>query len=148
MPRWPIANQPVRNLPQATPWQVPANHQLMPLPAYLATGVNPQPTKARGVSAEPVSAKFVLPSPESLGVTAHLQPAAPVVDWNAIQARMDRLGVLRYQKDHLPAGGVRVMLLLPTIDRTKAQPVEAQAETEAAAIALALGAGEAWMQKK
>jgi hypothetical protein len=139
--------------PQATQWQTPAVAPRMPSPAYLAAGVDPMPAKARGVSAEPTLTKFVLPSPEALGVSANPprpQPdaAKPQVDWNTIQAHMDRLGVLRYQKDRLGAGGVRVLILLPTADPTKAQPVEAQAATEAAAIALALEAGEAWMQKR
>jgi hypothetical protein len=131
---------------QPTQWQ-------MPSPANLASGVAPQPlpAKARGVSAE-APTKFVLPSPEVLGVTANLnlpKQAAPTtqIDWNQIQARMDRLRVLRYQKDSLP-GGVRVQMLLPTSDPTRGQPVEAQAETEAAAIVMALNAAEAWAQKR
>jgi len=145
--------QPQAFAPQSTQWQAPLS------PAYLASGVpkqslgtrQPLPTKARGVSADP-PVKFVLPSPEALGVTANLNlrpPAAPntPVDWNQIQARMERLGVLRYEKDRQQVG-VRVMMLLPTSDPTRGQPVEAQAETEAVAIVMALDAAEAWMQKR
>jgi len=145
--------QPQAFAPQPTQWQAPAS------PAYLASGVprqslgtkQPLPAKARGVSADP-PAKFVLPSPEALGVTANLNlrlspaPNTPV-DWNQIQARMERLGVLRYEKDRQQEG-VRVMMLLPTSDPTRGQPVQAQAETEAAAIVMALDAAEAWMQKR
>jgi hypothetical protein len=140
--------QPQAFAPQPTQWQAP------PSPAYLASGLNPRPlpAKARGVSADP-PAKFVLPSPEALGVTVNLNPrpsAAPntPVDWNQIQARMERLGVLRYEKDRQQVGGVRVTMLLPTSDPTRGQPVEAQAETEAVAIVMALDAAEAWMQKR
>ena len=123
-------------------------------PAYLASGVNPQPlaAKARGVSADvPAVRQFLLPSPEALGVTvtASLPPAAKAqVDWNQIQSRMERLGVLRYKKSPLATGGVCVAMLLPTSDPAIGQPVEAQAETEAAAIILALDAAEAWARKR
>ena len=154
MPVRALPPQPQAFAPQPTQWQAP------PAPAYLASGVprqslgtrQPLPAKARGVSADPPP-KFMLPSPEALGVTANLnlrQSAAPntPVDWNQIQARMERLGVLRYEKDRQQLGGVRVMLLLPTSDPTRGQPVEAQAETEAVAIVMALDAAEAWMQKR
>ncbi len=151
IPAWAQPNQPVvRPQAQSTPWQAPTR---MPSPASLAGGAPSQPAKARGVSAEPVSARFMLPSPEALGVTTSLsspvQAAATApLDWNVIQGRMDRLGVLRYQKDRLPAGGMRVLLLLPTADATKAQPVEAQADTEAAAVTLALNAAESWLRNQ
>lgn len=74
--------------------------------------------------------------------------SSTAVDWNAIQARMDRLGVLRYQKERLSNGGVCVQLLLPTTDPTKAQPVEARADTEAAAVLLALQASEDWAKNR
>ena len=104
------------------------------------------------MSAETVS-KFFVPSPESLGVSANLNlQATPAptrqVDWNQIQARMERLKVLRYEKDRPQAGVVRVKMLLPTSDPTRGQPVEAQAETEAAAILMALDAAEAWQRKQ
>jgi hypothetical protein len=108
------------------------------------------PAKVRAVSAD-VPVKFVMPSPEALGVSAHLNvtqanPTAPV-DWNQIQARMERLKVVRYEKDRLP-GGVRVRMVLPTSDPMRGQPVEAQAESEAAAILMVLDAAEAWQQKR
>ena len=151
MPMPPLAPQPQAMMPQPTQWQP----MRMPSPANLAAGVSPQPVPAivRGVSADPrPAAKFVLPSPEALGVSTSLsvpQPAVPKlqVDWNQIQARMERLRVLRYEKDRQPAG-VRVTLLLPTNDPTRGQPVTAHAETEAAAVAMALDAAEAWTQKR
>jgi hypothetical protein len=116
--------------PAPTTWQTP-----------VAAVVNPRQTLAN----------FVLPTPEALGVTADLtaaQPAAPgQVDWNAVQARMERTGVLRYRKEALP-GGVRVTLTLRTSDPNFGQPVVAQANSEPAAIAMALDAAEAWAQKR
>jgi hypothetical protein len=153
MPLPPLAPQPQARMPQPTQWQ--ASPTRMPSPAFLASGANPRPVPAtvRGVSADPPRvSKFVLPSPEALGVRTSLKTpatAAPTlqVDWNQIQARMERLRVLRYEKDR-QAGGVRVMLLLPTSNPERGQPVTAQAETEAAAIVMALEAAEAWMQKR
>jgi hypothetical protein len=60
---------------------------------------------------------------------------------------MERLGVVRYEKDAQPSG-IRVSLALPTADPTRRQPVEATAATEAEALALALQRGEAWLQKR
>ena len=110
-------------------------------PAPLPTVWQPAelPAKVRGVSADPVPTKFVLPSPEALGVATTVSvPQAAPVDWRQIQARMERLGVLRYQKIPVPKGGCQVTLLLPTVDPARSQPVEAQGETEAAAVLLAL----------
>jgi len=63
------------------------------------------------------------------------------VDWNQIQARMTRVGVVGYQKQ-VQAGSVRVSLSLAT----GGQAVEAQGETEAAAVVMALQQAE--MQKR
>ena len=144
MPSQPVA--PMRQATQQPQWQ-----GAQPT-AYLASGVSPQPlpAKVRGVSAEtPAMPKFALPSPESLGVrvSASPAPATVQVDWKQIQSRMERLGVLRYQKNAL-SQGVAVSMLLPTSDPAIGQPVEAQAETEAAAILLALDAAEAWARKR
>jgi hypothetical protein len=152
MPLPPLAQQQQAMTPQPTQWQP----MRMPSPANLAAGVSPQPVPpaiVRGVSADPKpAAKFALPSPESLGVATNLNPLVPTsakvqVDWNQVQARMERLRVLRYEKDRQPAG-VRVTLLLPTNDPTRGQPVTAHAETEAAAVVMALDAAEAWLQKR
>ena len=78
---------------------------------------------------------------EALGVATDLKLPTVHVDWNQIQARMERLGVVRYQKQ-VEAGAVRVTLVLPAGGR----PVEAQRETEAAAVVVALQQAE--MQKR
>jgi hypothetical protein len=146
----PSQPQPVRAWPQQPQSQVYAP-QPQPQPAkWQATA--PTPTKVRGVSADAI-AKFVMPSPESLGVSTNLNltatPApAKQADWNQIQARMEQLKVLRYEKDRPQAGVVRVKMLLPTSDPTRGQPVEAQAETEAAAVLMALDAAENWQRMK
>ena len=58
------APSPQARAPQPTQWQAPAQ---------LASGISaqPLPSKVRGVAGT-VAAKFVLPSPEALGVTANL----------------------------------------------------------------------------
>lgn len=145
--------------PQPTQWQTPPQGKpYMPSPAGLASGATPpRPLIVRGVSQDPAPAptvkKFVMPSPEELGVATTMsltrQPAASApIDWNALHARMERLGVLKYEKAPIPAGGVRVVLLLPTSDPTLAQPVEAVAESEASALVAALQRGEAWMRQR
>lgn len=132
---------------------IPAQPQSYAPPANMqwqASGPAAPPAKVRGVSADPV-AKFVLPSPQALGVSTSLslpQPTAAKVDWNQIQTRMERLKVLAYDKDRPQPGVVRVKMLVATADPTRGLPVEAQAETEAAAIGMALDAAEAWLRKQ
>src|ERR1700722_20979448 len=119
---------PVQNFPQRQ--QVPApvyqpQFAQQPQPTVWQPA-QPLPVKARGVAAEPAPTKFVLPSPEALGVATNVKvPPALPVDWNQIQTRMARLGVIRYQKNALSAGGIRVTLSLATSQA----PLEAQADT-------------------
>ncbi len=128
--------------PQATQWQVPRPAPIQQPPLGIARGVSQEPT---------APAKFVLPSPQALGVSTTFNlPAAPVaapVDWNQIQARIERLGVLKYEKERVGPDLIRVRLVLPTADPTLGQPVSAQGATEVAAILLALDQAENWMQK-
>lgn len=133
--------------PQATQWtKAPAQQGAS---AALAK----PPAVVRGVA--PEAPKFVLAEPESLGISTSLsspapatQAASPVqVDWNQIQARMERLRVVGYDK--LPvSGGVKVTLFLETGNPGQRQPVQAEAATEAAAVTLALQYGEAWAQQR
>ena len=102
--------------------------------------------------AQTLAAKFVLPSPASLGVSADLNlPQArrrlpPLI--GAPFRRMERVGVLRYKKDPISAAAVRVTITLATNDPTLGQPVSAEATTEAAAVLMALDAAEAWSRRK
>lgn len=131
--------QPLPAFPQAPPAPRPAQP---PAPAPAGwQAVQPMPVKARGVAPEPAPAKFVLPSPAALGIKDLARPVVPV-DWQAIQARMANLGVLRYRKDAL-AGGVQVTLLLPTADPARGLPVEGRGDTEASAVLAALTQAEA-----
>src|ERR1043166_5106900 len=100
-PQYPIYRQPAP-APQAKVQQ-PAQWQPVPVAAL-------PPAKVRGVMAEQ-TAKCVLRTPAALGRAdvAVAQPSDPktTVDWNQVQARMERLNVLRYQKERLPSGGVQ-----------------------------------------
>lgn len=133
--------------PNQAPY-LPQRPQAMPTkPAPAAPMWTPNPANHTTFS------KFVVPSPEALGVSAQLsfsQPTASAtsVDWGAIQARLERLGVLRYKKSDVSSQIVRVTITLPTSDPAQGQPVTAEAQSEAAAIAMALDAAEAWMQRK
>ncbi len=127
-----------------------------PMPAaqptqWQTSGIPKPPAVVRGVAPE-TPPKYVLPRPESLGVSTslNLQPAAAPapVDWTQIQARMERVGVVGYDKDRSTPGIVRVTLTLRTADPARRQPVAAQGDTEAAAVLLALQYAEAWTQKR
>ncbi len=130
---------PVQPAPrQPTQWQAP--------PQAYAANPQPIPATARGVPQEAPAPKFVLPRPEALGVSADLKVApalapapAAQVDWNQIQARMERLGVQAYNKVRMPTGAVHVTMTLPGAN----QPLAAQGATEAAAILVVLQQAEA-----
>jgi len=120
-----------------------------------SVGVKPQPqpaswqarppATARGVAADNGPSRFVLSSPDALGVKA--QAPAVQVDWSAIQTRLERLRVVTYKKN-TEGPGVRVTLHLATANPGLVQPVEAVAETEAAAALMALRAAETWAQNR
>jgi hypothetical protein len=143
---------PMQPFPQAMQptWQAPPQAMqptVRPQPAPQPIAWAPaQAVKARGV-AEATPARFVLPAPESLGVASNVALPAVRVDWNQIQARMAQLGVLRYRKDSIAAGGCQVTLLLPTADPERGRPVTAQGETEASAVLLALEYAEAAVRR-
>ena len=141
--QFPITRQPA---PQPIVQQQPAKWQSAPVSAAATL----PPAKVRGVMADQAP-KFALPSPAALGVSdvnvAQPNAAKSAIDWKQVQARMERLNVLRYQKDRLPSGGVQVTMLLPTSDPARGQPVTAEADTEATAIVMALEAAEAWQKK-
>jgi hypothetical protein len=107
------------------------------------------PAVVRGVAPE-VPAKFVLPRPEALGVATSVKVPAPQpvqIDWQQVQTRMERVGVVGYRKATPTAGVVRVTIELRTTDPARRYPVEAQGETEGAAILGALQTAEALMQR-
>lgn len=148
-PQAPLAARPPQ-APQATQWKV--------------IGAAQPPAVVRGVAADaPANAPpaFALPPPEALGVSTSLNlpqgsaavptaahaPPAPV-DWNQIQARMERLRVVGYQKESIATGGMKVTLLVQTDHPTQRQPIQAHGASEAAAILMALQTGEAWAQQQ
>jgi hypothetical protein len=80
---------------------------------------------------------LVLPSPESLGIHAgEASSKAAAVDWNAVHARLEQLGVANFQRERLAQGGFRVVLALGS------RQVEGTGATEAAAMVLALERAE------
>ena len=143
MQSFPVQNIPPQRMPAPQPQPQPQPQMAQQPQPAVWQATQPMPTKMRGVSAEPAAAKFVLPSPEALGVATKVQlPPAPAVDWTQIQARMARLGVVRYRKDPSPKGGIRATLVLPTADPLRELPIAAEGETEAAAIMIALQQAE------
>jgi hypothetical protein len=134
-----IPGQPqVQQPPAPTQWQAPPQ-------AYAVKPLTP-PATVRGV-AQDTPAPFTLPRPEAVGVSTSLNlapktptqaPVAAAVDWNQIQARMERLRVQTYQKVRLQSGAIHVTMTLPG----NATPIQAQGATEAAAIQVALQSAE------
>jgi hypothetical protein len=110
-----------------------------PVLAEQAAQIN-QP-KVRGAAPEPapipVPRTLSLPSPEQLGLARQGNPPPaqtnPMVDWNALHARLRQLGATGLHLDTLPGGVVRVTVLVPAADG-ETRPVEAIASTESAAV--------------
>lgn len=149
-PAWPqpvpqrIPQAPAPRIPQppASAWQRPP---APPTTAHMPSPPVP-PTTVRGhsQSLEPrtPAAPLSLPSPEALGIAVARTPAAATaLDWNAVHARLDRLGAVRFQSDRLPQGGYRVTFLLPG-GAAGTQTVEGVAATQADAVQLALSRAE------
>jgi hypothetical protein len=90
---------------------------------------------------EPPPRRLSLPAPEELGVRPPVAAAASV-DWNAVRARLDRLGALSFRVDHLPGGDRRVTFLMPTSSPNRTRQIETIAASEAAAVQLALEQAE------
>jgi hypothetical protein len=97
--------------------------------------------------AQETPAPFTLPRPEAIGVSTSLNlapktqmqtPVPTAIDWNQIQARMERLRVQTYQKVRLQSGAIHVTMTLPGVTT----PIQAQGATEAAAILVALQGAE------
>jgi hypothetical protein len=115
----------------------PAKLELPPPPALAAAQPKPIVRGAMPDSASPAPpARIVLPSPEALGIKINAPVSSAAVDWNHMHARLEKLGVVNFQRDRLSQGGFRVILMLP------AHRVEANGETEAAAVLLALERAE------
>jgi hypothetical protein len=114
-------------------------------PNFVAVQQAAQPRpKVRAVSADPAPpARLALPSPEELGIKTALSAPTPAtaIDWNQIHARLDRLGIINFQRDRLPQGGFRVLVTLPA-GRTPEQHFEATGATEAVAVLTALERAE------
>lgn len=128
----------------------------MPVTATMAAGNTLPPAKVRMQAPDPVptaAARLVLPSPENLGIRTlspppATQPAptqstpAQTIDWNAVHARLGRLGALAFHLDRME-GACRVTFLLPTGQEQRLRQVEAIAGTEAGAVQAALEQAEA-----
>lgn len=134
--RWTPPSQPTAVLPPPPPTALS-----MPPPPAVAAG-RPQP-KFRGVAADPTPppapVRIAMPSPEALGIklgSAADKTAPAAVDWNQVHARLERLGIVRYEHGRLPQGGFRVVLAVQT------RQVEATGATEGAAVMLALDRAE------
>lgn len=119
----------------------------LPTNAELAQHPNPAP-KVRLQDQEPTkqsSGKFVMPEPEALGLAVSSAPAAAptaTLDWNAIRARMHKLGVIGSHFDRAPQGGYRVIFTLPTAEPGRSQHIEAIGENEQVAVQQALSRAE------
>jgi hypothetical protein len=127
--------------PQPQPQLAVQNQPKPPAPTQWQQA--PPPSVVRGVAPTAPTAppKFVLPTPQALGVATSVNvPTAetPVrVDWNQIQSRLQRLNVVEYHKVAASTGGIQVTLVLP-----QRQRIDATGETEAAAIMNALQQAE------
>jgi hypothetical protein len=126
-----------------------------PKPPATTSANLPKPT-VRGVAPDSAPLKqtaeqvrLLLPDPEALGikVVANAPPPQPAaaVDWNAVHARLDRLGIVNYQRDRLPQGGFRVAFALGA---PQAHQVEATGDSEAAAVLQALARAEALVAQR
>src|SRR4051812_15622305 len=92
---------PARPAPQPQPQvAMPAPPAKLALPPAPTVAAQPPAPKVRAV-AEDVPPRLTLPSPEALGITVVPAPQPVAVDWNQVHARLEQLGVVRYQRGAL-----------------------------------------------
>jgi hypothetical protein len=77
----------------------------------------------------------IIPSPEQLGVVRRIETQA---DWSVTRQRLQELGAVSFQVEHLPTGGCRFVCWVPKGAPGTNQRIEAQAATEAEAVRLGL----------
>jgi hypothetical protein len=154
-PQWP--NQPMPQPPAANPgrqqppWPGGAQVQQPPPrpPVVRAKGDDDEPSPPRQppAVADARPAPLSLPSPEQLGVARARADQPPPIDWNDIQRRLDRLGVVSLQEQKLLDGSDRVTCLLPVRPGGASHRVEAEGDSLAQAVGLALGRVEKWVKE-
>jgi hypothetical protein len=139
-PQMQMAQQPQ---PRWTGGTIPSPPQSAPAPVVRFQNEDPAPAPPV-VNLPAPPAPVTLPAPEALGVrVATAAPVAtPALDWNAVKARLDRLGAIDLQVTRLPLGGHRAAFLLPTTHPDHTRHVLATAATEADAVLAALTAAE------
>jgi hypothetical protein len=131
--------QPAAVWPQAVAPQQPPR-VAAPVKAPVARGQMPEEPRRPAAPPAPPPTRLEMPSPEELGI-AVAKPAAPV-DWSAVHARLDRLGVLKFALERQPTGDYRFTCLVPGADPNRPRPVEATAATESEAVQRALEQAE------
>jgi hypothetical protein len=131
--------QPAAAWPQAAAPQ-PQQPLRIAAPARPPVARGQMPEEPRRPVAPPAPTRLEMPSPEELGI-AVAKPAA-AVDWSAMHARLDRLGVLKFALEKLPTDGYRFTCLVPGADPNRPRPVEATAATEAEAVRRAVELAE------
>jgi hypothetical protein len=82
-----------------------------------------------------------LPPPGALGVR-DAPTATPPLDWNAVHARLQRLGAVGLLVSRLPQGDWRVTFELPTARPDRTEHIGATAAGQAEAVQAALSAAE------
>jgi hypothetical protein len=123
--------------PQTAMPAPPPGRQTQPSsPALASADMKPKVRAVPEDSPAPLP-RLVLPTPESLGIQFRDTTAqAAAVDWNAVHARLEQLGISNFQRERLAQGSYRVILALGT------RQVEATGATEAAAMVTALQRAE------
>jgi hypothetical protein len=148
----PAVSTGIQSRPVASPSASEQSKIALPPPPGFPAVADAGKPKVRAVSEDPpplrvAPPRVVLPTPESLGIrfaSAGNSGPLPALDWNLVHARLEHLGVVGFQRNRLPQGGFRVVVLLPMNQATTHQ-IEGSGDTEAAAVLLALHLAEAWV---
>jgi hypothetical protein len=149
IPRAQMPQMPVVSRPPAT-WSPPPGRMMQPsvpasapasLPAPIARGRIDDEPEERPLPAPPPAAPLTIPSPADLGVGPS-KTVAGDLDWNAVNRRLRDLKATSSQRQTLPQGGYRFVVLLPGADAGHQTRIEAEANTEAEAVRKALDRAE------
>jgi hypothetical protein len=126
---------------------VPAAHLVLPAPEKLgiktpSNAPAAMPPAAASPTAPPATTPpAVMPTSASTPI-----PAEGLIDWNAVHARLGRLGATEFHLGRLGQSH-RVTFLLPTGDQNRFRQVEASDANQSAAVNAALEQAETWVRK-
>jgi hypothetical protein len=88
-----------------------------------------------------------LPGPDKLGIAPQTPVDPSALDWNAIHTYTKSIGVLESGTEHLPEGGYRFHVVMPTAEAGRSYRIDGSCATEAEAVRVCLDKVYRWLKQ-